>query len=91
MLGIVLSFITFETTAPLPTTIFTTPSGIPAFLTASPTSIVANGVSEEGFITHVQPLAKIGPNLYPTFNNGKFQAKWHTTTPTGFLISIFIC
>ena len=40
-----------------------------------------SGVFVEGFRIQVHPDAKEGPNLYPTFNSGKFHAKYPTTTP----------
>ena len=74
-------------TSPLgPAKIFTTPAGKSISCKISPNIYVDNGDNVDGLIIKEQPAAKAGPSLKPTFNNGKFHAKYATATPAGFEI-----
>ena len=59
------------------------PAGKPHFDIKSTIMDVARGVFSLGLITHVHPVARMGPSLYPRFSNGKFHVRTQTTTPTG--------
>ena len=59
------------------------PAGKPHFDIKSTIMDVARGVFSLGLITHVHPVARMGPSLYPRLSNGKFHVRTQTTTPTG--------
>ena len=71
------------TTEPLPTTTFSTPSGIPASRASSPRRIVESGVSSAGLITIVLPQASAGPIFHDAMLRGKFHGVIRPTTPSG--------
>ena len=42
------------------------------------------GDNSDGFKIILHPDARAGPSLNPALSNGKFHAKYATTTPIGF-------
>lgn len=58
------------------------PAGMPVPVISSMQREVANGVTSDGLITVVQPVARIGPSLYARFRIGKFHVNTAATTPT---------
>lgn len=58
--------------SPYPETMFTTPSGKPAYFISYPILNAVNGVCSAVFMTTVQPAARAGPNFHDTIANGKF-------------------
>ena len=61
----------------------TTPAGSPASIRISPSIVVVEGVSSEGFTTAVQPAASAKGSFWLTIRNGKFHGQITETTPTG--------
>ncbi len=59
--------------SPKPETIFTTPSGNPAYWIYYATLRAVKGVCQAVFMTTVQPAANAGANFQDNITNGKFQ------------------
>ncbi len=69
--------------APRPLTTLITPAGMPASTASSANRRVARGVTSEGFITIVQPVANAGAIFHIAIIKGTFQGTIAPTTPTG--------
>ena len=68
---------------PVPTTTFSTPSGMPASSASSAMRIVVSGVISAGFSTAVLPAARAGPIFHDAISIGKFHGVMRPTTPSG--------
>ncbi len=71
------------TVDPLPTTTWTTPSGIPASRASSASRRAVSGVASAGLTTMVLPVARAGPTFHEVMAMGKFHGTMAATTPNG--------
>src|ERR1700688_3424588 len=62
---------------------FTTPSGIPAFLMCSASANTERQASSAGLTTIEQPVARAGAIFHTAIINGAFQGMMAPITPTG--------
>ena len=71
------------TTEPLPTTTWSTPSGMPASRASSARRRAVSGVISAGLTTMVLPVASAGPTFHEVMAMGKFHGTMAATTPRG--------
>ena len=77
-----------ETSAGTPKTIFKTPSGSPASISARPIATAVAGVSSLGLIITEQPAAREPATFRITLTAGKFHATNAMTGPTGSFLTV---
>ncbi|MCY1428646.1 hypothetical protein D9M71_445370 [compost metagenome] len=70
-------------TLPAPVTRLNTPAGMPASMASSARRNAVSGVSGDGLITTVQPVASAGISFQVVIISGKFHGTIPATTPTG--------
>ncbi len=68
-----------------PVTRFTTPFGNPASSMSSMSRMLVSGVTSEGLISTVLPVARAGASFHARIMSGKFHGSTRALTPIGSL------